>query len=255
MIVSDNMSYPDFVALMRQENTPPGGGKTVDEWVEQAKITCGSRVLDLACSTGFSSRRIAKSFAIDGVGIDISDMAISVAQEQFGESIHRGRLSFKVMDATNLSDMQGFTHTLGGCNFAFIQQRDLALDQVYKSMTYDGRLCTANFHYTTIPPEDLVDDVESVLGWRPNTAWDYDYWIGFFSRNFGLEYSRLVDLQALDECDLRELIERQFMTDELTSRYSKYELSAMKDRYLTIRSTLNEHRKYQGYSVQVWSKK
>ena len=55
------MAYPDFVAFIDQDNTPPGGEATVAWWIERAGIDADSHVLDLACNTGFSSRTIGSS--------------------------------------------------------------------------------------------------------------------------------------------------------------------------------------------------
>lgn len=55
-----NMNYPDFVALMQQDNTPPGAEYTIDYWIKHGCINKKSHLLDLACSTGFSSRECFK---------------------------------------------------------------------------------------------------------------------------------------------------------------------------------------------------
>lgn len=52
----DKISYPDFVGLTKQENTPPGAISTIEYWCDKANITNESFILDLACSTGFSLR-------------------------------------------------------------------------------------------------------------------------------------------------------------------------------------------------------
>ncbi len=33
-----NMNYPDFVALMQQDNTPPGAEYTIDYWIKHGCI-------------------------------------------------------------------------------------------------------------------------------------------------------------------------------------------------------------------------
>ncbi len=251
----NELSYPDLVAVMRQENTPPGGGATVDEWVKHSNIESNSKILDLACSTGFSSRYIAHKIDIDAVGIDLSSRAISVANEKVRESEYLGKLAFKTMDATKIEGIGPFTHVLGGCNFAFIQDRELGLQKVVEHMEDSGQLCTANFHYTHKPPQQLLDKVEKALGWRPNPTWDMAYWDNFFSGEFNIQYSRLVDLNPMSDSRLAEIVDKQFQLENLRQDYGLDQLAAMKNKYLEIRSVLNEHRVYQGYSVQVWRKK
>ena len=84
----NTLSYPDFVALMGQENTPPGGVQTVDSWRRSAQqwwaagASSGNlRVLDLACSTGFSGRQFASGLdrPVNVTGIDLSSNMLAAA--------------------------------------------------------------------------------------------------------------------------------------------------------------------------------
>ena len=39
-----NMNYPDFVALMQQDNTPPGAEYTIDYWIKHGCININSKI-------------------------------------------------------------------------------------------------------------------------------------------------------------------------------------------------------------------
>lgn len=253
----NQLSYPDFVGLMKQENTPPGGQDTVGSWISNSVIDHKSKVFDLACSTGFSSRTAAKLTGCHGVGIDISEIAIQSANELAKDSSLAHKLDFVVMDATQLNGLSGFSHVLGGCNFAFIQDRNRALKQVYNLLNNDGRLCVSNFHYEAEPTKEMLDNVESVLGWRPSEKWTKEYWYDFFSTKFELIYEENKSIQPEKEADLTERLKRALFNpnDERFIDMSTDQKEAFYKRLLSMRLILNEHRKYQGYSVQVWRKK
>src|SRR5689334_171025 len=72
--------YPDFVAFISQANTPGRGHRTINDWIEHGEIQESSYLLDVACSTGFSSRSICRATRCSAVGIDISPSAISEAE-------------------------------------------------------------------------------------------------------------------------------------------------------------------------------
>ena len=49
------MSYTDFISLIREENRPSGGKKTIREIALNSFINENSNVLELGCTNGFSS--------------------------------------------------------------------------------------------------------------------------------------------------------------------------------------------------------
>lgn len=253
----NQLSYPDFVGLMKQENTPPGGSDTIRSWISNAMIDSKSKIFDLACSTGFSSRSITEWTGCRGLGIDISEIAIQSANDLALKRSLDHKLDFVVMDATQLNGLTGFSHVLGGCNFAFIQDRNSALEQIYYLLNLDGKLCVANFHYESQPSKDMLDRVESVLGWRPCENWTREYWYNFFSSKFELIYEKNKSIQPENEKHLTERLRGALFSpyDERFIEIAADQKEAIFDRLLSMRLTLNEHRKFQGYSVQVWRKK
>ncbi|EGC1289937.1 class I SAM-dependent methyltransferase [Salmonella enterica] len=251
------MSYPDFVALMRQDNTPPGAKYTIDYWVKHAGINRNSHLLDLACSTGFSSRECYKRTGASAKGIDISETAIKVANDK-AKGLNAGNtLEYIVADACNLPFKDSvFTHVLGGCNFAFIQDRTAALNEVYRCLTPDGIICIANFYYKNEIPEELVNDVYNAINFRPDPSWNLDFWHHFFSKKFLLikEENHEMESQSFDELknDIHDYI---FNRNEFTKNLKKNLRSLFFEKFLKIREPLNKQRDYQGVTLQLWRKK
>ncbi|WP_405364536.1 methyltransferase domain-containing protein [Kitasatospora sp. NBC_00039] len=179
-----NKPYPDFVAFLGQHNTPPGAFRTIDEWVRLASVERDSRILDLACTTGYSGRNAHELTGAAVHGIDISADAVEQARVY---AAGNRRLTYEVADAAELPlPDDHFSHVLGGCNFGFIQERDRALDEVHRVLQPGGLLCTATFYYRQRPPESLLDQVAHAIGVRPDGARDREFWDGFFSKKFKL---------------------------------------------------------------------
>jgi len=251
------MSYADFVAYIGQINTPPGGFFTIGRWIELAKIQDDGVLLDLACSTGFSSRSIVQKTGCVSYGIDISKEAIDVANEKAKKNGLNNKLKYIVNNATELQfENQYFTHILAGCNFAFIQERRKALSECYRVLKSSGYLCTANFYYTTRPPFKLLDRVEKSISFRPKSYWDYNFWNSFLASYF---------LRITDECQRLPVLSDKQLTEAV--RHLIYEKSeklkcqndttkkACYRKLLAIRHALNEHRKYQNFNIAIWKPK
>ncbi|NJQ21770.1 class I SAM-dependent methyltransferase [Enterobacter pseudoroggenkampii] len=252
-----NMSYPDFVALMRQDNTPPGAEYTIDHWIKYANINKDSYLLDLACSTGFSSRECYKRTGSSSKGIDISDAAVKVANDKASELNAGDTLEYIVADACNLPFKDNeFTHVLGGCNFAFIQDRVAALKEVYRCLKRNGIICVANFYYRREIPEELINDVYNAINFRPDPSWNLHFWHQFFSRDFTLikEENHEMESQSFDELkdDIYDYI---FNRNEFTKKLQTDLRSRFFERLLKIREPLNKQRDYQGVTLQLWRKK
>lgn len=250
-----SLTYPDFVAFLDQENTPPGGVHTISAWIKWAGISLSSNVYDFACSTGFSSRVIALKTGCVGFGIDLSERAVMVARRKACENGLGERLSFEVGDLVEINKPDGFfSHVLAGCNFAFVQQRELALKETHRLLRENGLLCVAGFFYHDQPPSLLIDAVESVIGFRPEVFWTDGYWKSFFSQAFILERSAIHDLPVIEEKVLQRQVRESI--DQSSQIQETPNMAAVSyERLLIIRRVLNEHRRYQRYSVQIWRKK
>jgi len=53
------LSYTDFVGFVNQWNVLPGSYSTLSKWANYSRMDKNSRLLEVACTTGFSSRELA----------------------------------------------------------------------------------------------------------------------------------------------------------------------------------------------------
>ncbi|MBV6824219.1 class I SAM-dependent methyltransferase [Pseudomonas sp. PD9R] len=255
--ISD-MSYPDFIAFMKQDNTPPGGDATLNYWIRNSNIKPHSYLLDLACSTGYSSRYCFEKVHCSAEGIDISKSSIEIAREKTIELKATTHLDFLVADACKLPFKDGvFTHILAGCNFAFIHDRNIALLESARTLSNQGILCSSNFFYRKLPPEDLLDSVSHSLGFKPGPHWDLNFWTDFFnSVELELIDEKNYDLHRFSDDDLyRSIRQYIFNTNNFTSLLPTELKEEILSHFLEIRRPLNIQRDYQGVSLQLWRKK
>lgn len=238
-----SMPYPDFVAFIEQDNTPPGAERTLRWWADAAGIERGSYVLDLACNTGYSSRALARRTGCGGVGIDLSKQAIAAAITAAAGLT----LSYTVADACELPWQAGqFSHVVAGCCFSFFQERERALAEAARVLAPGGRLCVALLPYVKEPPRALLDDLERCLGFRSLPGDTLEYWRSFFAPRFELEAEWLEPLTVYDEEQLREaVVAHRFARRERFDALPAAEREAALLRLFRDRVVFNENRRYQ----------
>lgn len=252
----NEMSYADFVAFIRQPNAPPGGVETIFEWQKISAVSSKSNVLDLACSTGFSSRVLSLMTDCVGIGIDQSAAAVAEAIWQASLANVSFRLTYVVGDATQLPFAgDTFSHVIVGSSFGFIQSKALALSECRRVLRFDGALCVATFHYTLPPSLILLERVEKVIGYKPDSHRDRDYWREFFCDGFSIQSERHLSLQVLNVDQVEAAVTRFIYVESKAFSIAKpVWQSAAVERLRKIRLVLNEHRKYQAASILCLSK-
>lgn len=249
----NNLSYPDFVAFLEQENTPPGAEYTLQYWMKEAQISLNSFVLDLACTTGFSSRRISQATKRSGFGVDISKLAV-IQANAFAKAENVDSINFLHGDATDLpfkTDL--FTHVLGGSNFSFIQNREKGLSEVHRVMKTFSFLCISNYYYTTPPSIQLLDEVEKSISFRPSAEWTESYWKNFLSNKFAIFKGEDIQLPVNSDDEIKKFINQQLQA--CTKKLNPEEYEACFERLFYVRKTLNEQRRIQKIALQIWIKK
>lgn len=252
----EKLSYPDFVALIGQKNTPPGGTATVQKWIRYSNINSKSFLLDLACTTGFSSRIASIATGSTAYGIDVSMAAIKIANLEAQQEA-KDKLQYIVNDASHLCFLDDtFTHILAGGTFAFFQNRQRCLNECHRVLKKGGYLCTSNFFYHTSPPLELLEKVKGAIGFPPDPNWSHSFWLQFFESFFSLKKIETLSLAIADPATLERQVHAQIFNQSVTLAKDNDQIkTACFKRLLAIRMTLNEHRKYQKYEVEIWQAK
>jgi len=252
----DQLPYADFIALIGQPNSPPGGEIAIRDWIDMAGVDVHSLLLDLACSTGFSSRTIVRQVGCKAVGIDVSGLAIAQARRQAECESLAERLCYLTADAACLPfERRSFSHVIAGSSFGFIAERSQALAECARVLNDQGSLCVAIFYYKSPPPPRLLTEIAACIGYTPSPEHDYTYWYDFFSRSFALQNQREYVLAVQPETEVSASVRAFVYAD--SSPLSKYGPNVRKacfERLRAARLVLNKHRRYQGIAVMRWRK-
>jgi SAM-dependent methyltransferase len=246
------MSYPDFVAFIGQRNTPPGSLSTLESWVAGSAITATSRVLDVACSTGFSSRVATLATGCRARGFDVSWRAVREARREARLARVSSRLDYFVGDVTKIAlRSHQFTHALAGCCFGFFSDRERALDEVVRVIVPGGYLCTANFYMTGKPSRTLLREVEREVGFAPKPA-GWERWRVLFERKLALEGIEHRQLPVLSDEQLVETVRASVLAGCRRRRVPVALHEACVDRMTCTRRVLNRMRAHQAHSIEIW---
>lgn len=245
-----SMSYTDFIALIDQWNVPPGSFSTINEWAVFGHVCQDSSVLEIACTTGFSSRELARLTGCAAVGVDISASSIESAKfnaEYYGPRL---RLQYQCRDAINYYNENKFTHVVLGASLVFFENPNEMLQNIGSFFGRTGYILASPYYSNGSMPEWVKKDCRRVIGIEP-TVTSYDEMRDFY-RDYETIYESRKDIRLETE---QQIV--KYVTDtvtracELRSIDNECLYRAMYDRLYEIKAVSNEIHRYQGYSVLV----
>lgn len=246
----NNMSYTDFVGFVNQWNVPPGAFVTLSQWALFSKLNKQSKLLEVACTTGFSSRELSLMTGCEAIGIDISLPSIITAQKNQLQYAPRARLSYKQVDANEYKTTQKFSHIVVGAALRFFPNPETIIQRIVAFFQNEGYLLSAEFYTDSRIPSKILRKASRVFGITPTNT---DY------KNVMKVYQGL-ELVYEDKNEITE------ETDEEIHHYTRSTVDrAIKDRNIQdnkvkdllykrlyeIKKTANTLRPYQRYNVLV----
>jgi|SRR5687768_11829309 len=247
----DSLPYPEFLGHIGLDNTPPGGHVALWHWAEYASIASSSTILDLACNTAWVSRTLVERFACRAYALDCARPPLLYATHV---TPPESRIRLIQGDASKLPFCSTtFTHIAAGSVFGFFTEPEAALRECERVLRPDGRLCIATFFYHSPPPPELTSVLEKYIGFRPKEFWTRSFWRDFFATRFRLTYSATLDLvvrepeDVVEQCTALRSGREGLLLRPIDSRALR--------RLITTQLLLNQHRRYQGYEVQVWERR
>ncbi len=246
----NNLSYTDFVGLVNQWNVLPGSYVSLTKWRHFADITSKSNILEVACTTGFSSRELAYMTGCKGVGFDIS--APSVQQANENKKYYKKKINIKyiVSDGYKFSSKEKFSHVIVGAALRFFPDPQAMLNRLLGMLQDPGYILATEFYTTKDIPQKLIKEAQGVFGITPTTIAYKDVMKIYESLEVVYE-DRNIPLKETDD-------EINFYTKSTIDRVCK--LMKIKDetiyqtmfnRLKKIKEMSNALREYQGYNVVV----
>lgn len=245
------MPYTEFISFAHQWNIPPGSFVTLNEWAIFSRINKDSRILEIASTTGFSSREIARITGCSAVGIDICSS--SVERAQFNHQLYAKNLDLEYicMDACDYKSEKKFTHIILGAALGFFENPEKMINNLKELLEDDGMILVSPYYLKGDKlPKDLIEKTKKVLEINP-TNFDYYEAIKPYE-NFEVLYENRKEIIPETEEQMekysRDTINTACkfhnITDEEIIEY-------MYQRMYEIKNICNELHKYFGYSVIV----
>jgi SAM-dependent methyltransferase len=158
-------SYPDFVAMINQTNVMPGALATVSTWALHSRLNTASTVLDVACTTGFASRELARLSGCSAVGFDLSADAVALARYNHATAAPGLDLSYVQADGTSFNPGRRFTHIAVGAALGFFPDPPAMARRLAGFLADGGCMLAAPFWCDDAGfPDDLAAIRRDVFG-------------------------------------------------------------------------------------------
>jgi SAM-dependent methyltransferase len=111
------------------------------KYLDLLGIKKDDKVLDVGCGEGIFLARVAKTYEVDGTGVDISKKSIATAKSLRLRSGQAYRLRFQVADATKLPfPNESFNHVLSFDALEHVRGQSKALSEMVRVLAPGGSL-------------------------------------------------------------------------------------------------------------------
>lgn len=244
------MPYTQFIGFINQSNVPPGSYDTLNRWKVFSELNENSNMLEIASTTGFSSRELHLMSGARGVGVDISQDSIDTANTNIKLVSNTSPIKYYCMDAYNLDLQDKFSHVILGSCLGFFEKPRLLLDNITKYLEDESYVLASPFYAIKKVPNDLVVKGKSVFGINPTTK-GYKDVMSVYEKYEVIYESRHLPYQETEQ----EL--KKYCTDTI-NRFAKVNNVSDKiiddsyKRLYEIKHTSNILRPFQGYNVNVF---
>lgn len=246
----DNLSYTDFVGLINQWNVLPGAYTTLSKWKVYSGLNEESKLLEVACTTGFSSRELALLSGCAGEGFDLSEKSVETAilnQKKYAPNID---FKYTAVDGYKYKSNNLFTHIVVGASLGFFPEPDKMLEKCTELLEDGGYLLASPFYVTKSLPEDLIKRAQKVFNITPTNIF-YKEIMSLYNKLEIVFEERNNLIQETDEeigyyC--KSTIDRAC---DVLNIQDKDIYEALFNRLYEIKKMSNDLRPYQMYSVLV----
>ncbi len=241
----EKLSYTDFISLIREENRPPGGKKTVKEYILNSQIDRKSKVLEVGCTNGFTSLEIARIVKCKTWGVDINERSLNNARQR----VNHEKVKFKYGDAYNLPFRSNMFDLIICSNAtSFMKDKKRAIREFSRITKPWGLIATSPMYYIKKPPQRIVNEVSKVIGAKIDVRSKKD-WTDLFTSS-GLEIYCAKDYKFIYKKpkEIEDYVKKSLDKPHLNS-LPLPTLNAVKLRWKRTMKLFNENLKYVGYSI------
>jgi 2-polyprenyl-3-methyl-5-hydroxy-6-metoxy-1,4-benzoquinol methylase len=245
-----SLSYTDFVGLINQWNVLPGSHVTLSKWSCFSGLNSNSRLLEVACTTGFSSRELAILSGCCGEGFDLSEKSIDMAK--YNKEKYAPNIDFKysVADGYRYQSSKKFTHIAVGASLGFFPNPAKMLDRCVSMLNDGGYILASPFYVIKKIPEVLIKRAQKVFGITPTRVSYKEIMKSYNKLEVIYEERNNLVKETKGELDYycKSTIDRACQMLGITDQKI---YQAMYQRLFEIKKMSNDLRPYQMYSVLV----
>lgn len=165
----------DWVRTLMGDHFHPGGQALTDRLVDDLALQPGDRVLDLACGTGTTARRLAIGWDVEVIGVDVSTANLARATAgAAADGLRTAAFMPGRADAIPLADDQ-FDAVIVECAVSTFADKPSAAAEIVRVLRPGGRVAISDMAVYGTLPDDLatfghgwacVDDALTVEGYR-----------------------------------------------------------------------------------------
>jgi len=244
------LSYTDFVGFVNQWNVLPGSYSTLSKWAIHSRMNKNSRLLEVACTTGFSSRELATLTGCSGEGFDLSESSVEMANYNKKRYVSEINFSYKVADGYRYKSRGKFTHIAVGASLQFFPDSEKMVSRCISMLEDGGYILAAPFYVVRTIPSNLIKRAQKVFGITPTNV-SYKEIMQLYNK-FEIIYEDRNELiqETKDELEYycRSTVDRAC---EMRNIKNKKVYEAMFGRLFEVKEMSNDLRPYQRYSVLV----
>jgi len=244
------LSYTDFVGFVNQWNVLPGSYSTLSKWAIYSRMNKNSHLLEVACTTGFSSRELATLTGCSGEGFDLSESSVEMANYNKKRYVPENNFSYKVADGYRYKSRGKFTHIAVGASLQFFPDSEKMVSRCISMLEDGGYILAAPFYVVRTIPSNLIKRAQKVFGITPTNV-SYKEIMQLYNK-FEIIYEDRNELiqETKDELEYycRSTVDRAC---EMRNIKNKKVYEAMFGRLFEVKEMSNDLRPYQRYSVLV----
>jgi SAM-dependent methyltransferase len=246
----EKMPYVDFVGFVNQWNVLPGAYSTLSKWKIFSGMNEKSKILEIACTTGFSSRELACMSKCCGKAFGISEKSVEAAIENKKKYAPDINIDYFTEDGYKFKSADKFTHIIIGASLKFFPNPEEILKICFDHLEDGGFVLASPFYVVSPIPQELLTEFKRIFGIMPTTELYKEIMKIYrgieiiFEEKNSIEQETEDELKHYCESTISRVCQEKNITDKTL-------YDAMYKKLMGIKMMSNKLRPYQGYSVLV----
>ena len=155
-----------YEAIYGRDFVSPGGEVTARKCIAMLELSAGAQVLDAGCGLGGSAYLMAREYAAQVVGIDLSANMIASARRRCAELGLDDQVTFRPADLLALDACNAFDAIYSRDAFLHIADKARLFSNLYRALRPGGRLLITDY-CTAEPPRS-----EAFMRYQRERAYD-----------------------------------------------------------------------------------